>query len=291
MREGRTWANHSRVDEFDDAALVLFGHGSTVNPDTAAPVLRHAQELARGRIFAEVRPAFWKQEPLLTDVWPTLKCRRVFFVPFFISEGYFTEETIPRALGFRNDSGFERVREVAGGTLIYTKPVGTHEKMTGVLLARAEQVVRQFPFPHRPPDKELTLFVAGHGTEQNEQSRAAIEHQVRQIAALDRYAAVHAVYIEETPRIAECYSLSRTRNMVVVPFFISDGMHVSEDIPVLLGESKRIVEERLRQALPTWRNPAEKHGKLVWYSSSVGSEPLMTELILDRVREAAAQKT
>ena len=75
--------------------------------------------------------------------------------------------------------------------------------------------------------------------------------------------------------------------MVVVPFFMSDGLHVTEDIPVLLGEAARVVKERLAQGRPTWRNPTEKHGKRVWYSGSVGTEPGLAEVILDRVRESA----
>jgi sirohydrochlorin cobaltochelatase len=288
LHTGKTWAKHSGVGEFDDASLVLFGHGSTVNPDTAAPVLQHAQELASRRVFAEVRHAFWKQQPFLTDVLAKIETRRAFFVPFFISEGFFTQDMIPRALGFREASGVERVRRLNGRTLVYTKPVGTHGSMTRVLLDRAQQVVRQFPFPRLPCERDLTLFIAGHGTEQNEKSRAAIESQVQQLGEMNRYAAVHAIFLEEEPRIPACYALSETRGIVVVPFFISDGMHVREDIPVLLGEPKRIVEERIRQAVPTWRNPTEKHGKLVWYSSGVGSDPLMSEVIMDRVRESAA---
>jgi len=75
---------------------------------------------------------------------------------------------------------------------------------------------------------------------------------------------------------------------VVVPFFISDGLHTQEDIPVLLGEAKRTVEQRLAAGQPTWRNPTEKNGKLVWYSPSVGSAPELAEVILERVREAAS---
>jgi len=73
-----------------------------------------------------------------------------------------------------------------------------------------------------------------------------------------------------------------------VPFFISDGLHTQEDIPVLLGEAKRTVEQRLAAGQPTWRNPTEKNGKLVWYSPSVGSAPELAEVILERVREAAS---
>jgi hypothetical protein len=56
---------------------------------------------------------------------------------------------------------------------------------------------------------------------------------------------------------------------------------------VLLGEPERIVQERLRHGQPTWRNPTEKKGKLVWYTPSVGSEPHIADVILERVREAA----
>jgi len=107
------------------------------------------------------------------------------------------------------------------------------------------------------------------------------------IRAQNLYADVRAVFMEEEPRIAGCQASAHTRNVVLVPFFISDGLHVMEDIPVLLGEPERIVKERLAAAQPTWRNPSEKQGKLTWYSAAVGSEPLLAELVLERVREAA----
>lgn len=93
--------------------------------------------------------------------------------------------------------------------------------------------------------------------------------------------------MEEAPRIGECYALAQTRNLVVVPFFISDGLHVQEDIPVLLGEPKRVVEQRLAAGQSTWRNPTERHGKRVWYAKAVGTEPHIAEVILERVREMA----
>ena len=47
---------------------MLVGHGTTQNPDSAAPVVQHAAELRRRGVFAEVREAFWKQEPQARDV-------------------------------------------------------------------------------------------------------------------------------------------------------------------------------------------------------------------------------
>ena len=110
--------------------------------------------------------------------------------------------------------------------------------MTEVILSCAKNTVEQFPFPRAPKPEAITLFIAGHGTEKNENSRKAIERQVELIRSMNQYAGVQAIFMEESPRIAECYQLATTKNLVVVPFFISDGLHTQEDIPVLLGNDR-----------------------------------------------------
>ena len=133
---------------FSDAALVLLGHGTILNAESAAPVYQHAAELRRRRCFAEVREAFWKQEPQAKTVLLGLANPRIFIVPLFISEGYFSENVIPRELGFRTDrDDFSRVRQQDSQKLFYCKPIGTHDSMTAVLLSRARSIVEQFPFP------------------------------------------------------------------------------------------------------------------------------------------------
>jgi sirohydrochlorin cobaltochelatase len=269
---------------FEDAVLVVLGHGTDLNDQSAAPVRQHVAELRRRGLFADVREAFWKQEPQIKNVLAEISAPRIFIAPLFISEGYFSTEVIPKELGF---SYPDRLLLVAGqATQFYCRPVGTHESMTKVILSRAVQVTKQFPFPRAPKTTETTLFIAGHGTQRNVNSRKAIEHQAELIRAQRIYAEVHAVFMEEEPRIAGCHLLAQTKNCVVVPFFISDGLHVVEDIPVLLGEPERIVKARLATGQPTWRNPTEKHGKLFWYSSSVGTEPGLADVILERAMEA-----
>ncbi|HEX3719599.1 MAG TPA: CbiX/SirB N-terminal domain-containing protein [Verrucomicrobiae bacterium] len=274
--------------EFSDAGLVLVGHGSTLNADSAAPAYQHADELRRRNLFAQVQEAFWKQEPYVSQVLRGIFAPRVFIVPLFISEGYFTEEVIPRELGFcgKGETNFSRVQQRGGQTLRYCGPVGTHASMTQVLLARAAGIVEQFPFPRAPKPRETALFIAGHGTGNNENSRKAIEQQVELIRARQLYAEVHAVFMEEEPRIGDCYKMAQARNIIMVPFFISDGLHSNEDIPVMLGAPKRDVQERLKAGQPTWRNPTERAGKRVWYTAGIGTEPHLADVILERVREA-----
>jgi sirohydrochlorin cobaltochelatase len=273
---------------FADAARVLVGHGSTLNPDSAAH--QHADALRRRGVFAEVVECFWKEEPGIAGVLRGVFAPRVFIVPLFISEGYFTEQVIPRELGLcqNGDPAFARVQRRGAQTLHYCGPVGTHESMTGVILARARDVVSRHPGNGSPPTPaELSLFIAGHGTGNNENSRKAIERQVELIRPRGEYASVHAVFMEEEPRIADCYRLATTPNIVMVPFFIADGLHSYEDIPVMLGEAEAEVKNRFRSGTPTWINPSEINGKRVWYSPSIGSEPHLPEVILERVRQMA----
>jgi len=271
--------------DFTDAVLVVLGHGTTLNDQSAVPVIQHAAELRRRQIFREVREAFWKQKPQVRQVLAEISAARVFIAPLFISEGYFASEVIPKELGFSYPENLEL--KTQNSELFYCRPVGSHESMTKVILSRAADIVKRFPFPRAPKPLETTLFIAGHGTERNKNSHVAIERQVELIRAQNIYAAVHAIFMEEAPRIADCYQIAPSRNLVVVPFFISNGLHAVEDIPVLLGEAERSVKQRLTAGQPTWRNPTEKNGKLVWYSPSVGTEPLMADVILERVKEAA----
>lgn len=270
-------------DQFSDTALVVLGHGTTLNDQSAVPVRQHVAELRSRKIFREVREAFWKQAPQIKDVLKEISAPRVFIVPLFVSEGYFASEVIPKELGF---AGPGSKIETANSKLFYCAPVGSHDLMTTVILARAKEMAERFPFPRAPKPADTTLLIAGHGTERNANSRKAVERQVELIRGLKVFADVGAVFMEEAPFIKGCWQGVTTKNIIVVPFFISDGLHVVEDIPVLLGEADRIVKERHAAGQPTWRNPTEREGKRIWYSNSVGTEPLLADVILERVREA-----
>lgn len=270
--------------DFSDAALVILGHGTGLNENSALPVRQHAAELRRRRIFPEVREAFWKQEPQIKTVLAEISARRVFIAPLFISEGYFAGQVIPRELGF--DEG-RKFLTVNGSKMYFCAPVGSHESMTKVILSRVGEILKSFPFPRPPKMRETTLFIAGHGTGKNDESRKPVDRQVDLVRQLGLYADVQAIYLEESPRIPDCYALARTRNLVVVPFFISDGLHTREDIPVLLGETKKNVAQRLAAGQPVWRNPTERSGKLVWYTAAVGTDPGIADVVLERVREMA----
>lgn len=217
-----------------------------------------------------------------------MSASEIFIVPMFVSEGYFSREIIPAKLGFGSGPEFRPIRNEGGRRLCYCAPVGTHPIMEGIVLARASEVLRAFPFPRTPAPAESTLLIAGHGTARNADSRLSVEAQARELRGKSGYAAVHPIFMEEEPFIRNWRELVNTKYAVIVPYFISEGLHVAEDIPVMLGEPATLVKERLAQNRPPWRNPTEKKGVLLWYASSVGTHPSIREIIRKRVAEFAA---
>lgn len=256
-----------------ESALILVGHGSTVNADSATPTFEHAEAIARRGVFGEVQCAFWKEEPSLRQVLHAVERDDIYVVPNFISEGYFTRTVIPRELELAGPLTRRGARAIK-----YCEPVGNHERMTELLLHRAAQIA-----PGVPP-RETSLFIVGHGTDLNDNSAVAAKREVERIRERGLYAEVLNAYMEEAPLIAEWDRLASQPNVVVVPFFIADGLHSYEDIPVLLGiaaESAGAASASARDIFE--RNPYRLRGRTLYYASAIGTEPLFADVILEQV--------
>ena len=274
----------------DDSALLIVAHGSTVNPDSSAPTLAHAAEIRRRKIFADVGSAFWKEEPSLRDaifLFDPESIRQVYVVPNFISEGYFTQTVVPRELELNG-----RITTRSNGQVWkYCEPVGNHSSMTDLLLHRAHHIA-----PDVEP-AETSLLIVAHGTDLNENSAAAAKREAEKIRSVGKYRAVLNVYMEEPPLVSDWRKLTRTSDVIVVPFFISDGLHSYEDIPVLLGIVVAAGVDRGRpgSAPPATgargdvfrRNPYKIDGRSLFYAPSIGTDPGFADIIIEQAEKSA----
>jgi sirohydrochlorin cobaltochelatase len=69
--------------------------------------------------------------------------------------------------------------------------------------------------------------------------------------------------------------------VVVVPFFISDGLHSYQDIPVLLGiEPEPTAAASQREVFR--HNPHRLHGRDLYYASAIGTEGRFADIILEQ---------
>jgi sirohydrochlorin cobaltochelatase len=256
-----------------DAALLLLGHGSTLNADSSAPTYRHAEEIRRRGVFAEVHVAFWKEEPNFRQALRQTRRRQVYVVPNFISSGYFTEQIIPRELGLTGP-----VTRLGDQDIFYCQPVGLNPEMTEALLRRAREVVAASAEKIPDPAKTACLFICGHGTSLNENSTKIIHQQAEAIRARGLYADCQPVLMEQRPFVKDWRTLTDCPDVIVVPFFISDGLHSFEQIPVLLGLTRNVKERG-------FTNPHHEKGRRLWYATAIGTEAFLADVILAQVRQ------
>ena len=259
-----------RPRSLKQAALVIAGHGSTRSPDSCLPTLAHAETIRRRGVFAEVVTGFWKQEPSFREALQKVKSREIYVVPNFISEGYFTRTVIPREMGL---AGRVTVRD--GRTINYCAPAGKHPRMTELLMAAAQAAA-----PDISP-VETSLVIVAHGTGLDDNSAEAARFQARKIAEAGGYAEVVAAFMEEPPLIAEWDTFTSQPNVVLVPFFISDGQHSRRDIPGLLGIPGG-TENAAGCGEVILHNPHDLCGRRLYYGAAIGTQPGFADIILDQ---------
>lgn len=253
------------------SALVIIGHGSTTNPDSSEPTHLLADSIRAKGIFDEVSCCFWKEEPSMREVLHSVMSPDVTIVPNFISEGYFTQTVIPRELELVGP-----VTRRSGKTIRYCQPVGNHPSMTSVLLKRAQETAPGVP------TGETSLLIVGHGTNLNDNSAKAAKTQVARISEIGLYAEVLPAYMEESPLVSDWAKMTSRDNVVVIPYFISDGLHSYQDIPVLLGIRDETGPAASQSAVFK-SNPHHLRGKRLFYGSAIGTDPMMESVILDQV--------
>src|SRR5262249_36668267 len=207
--------------------------------------------------------------PSLRRVLDTLSAEDITIVPLFTSQGYFSQTVLPSELGLKTPRNRKTIR--------YTETVGQHPHMRQVVSDRTEDVIRRFGLD---PSK-TALALAGHGTKRDRNSAAATKYQAEQMRETGRFAEVVAIYMDEPPEIESVYEITRSPSIIVVPFFIADGSHTQEDIPSDLRLSPD--PRRIPYSVPTVID-----GRAVYYTSAVGMEPSVADVIIDLARDAGA---
>ncbi|GAA4008420.1 DR2241 family protein [Deinococcus rubellus] len=262
-------------------SLVLIGHGSHLNPESSAAVYAYADLLRQRGLFDEVVEGYWKEEPSLRQVLKTVRYTDVTVIPMFISEGYFTETVIPRELGLGHQGpvppqGVARV--IGGRTVRYTLPYGVHPRMSEVILARAREA-----YPAINAD-DTALIVLGHGTTRNENSSKIVHQNAERLREGGEFAEVHTFFLDQEPKVVGWRQQVKAKNVVLVPFFASEGWHTLETIPEDIGLTGEVtVFESDLEAEP---GSQPDYAQTVYYSKPVGTHPAIAEVIIQLAEDA-----
>jgi sirohydrochlorin cobaltochelatase len=242
-------------------ALVIVGHGSHLNEDSSLPVYEHAARIRETGEYDEVVECFWKEEPSMRHVLDTVEAEDVCVVPAFISEGYFTQQVIPRELGLTGP-----VTHKDGKTVRYAGPLGTFEGMADVILERAGDLLEGKEVS--PGRRALVLL--GHGTDLNKNSGGVIYLNAERTRERDLYDLVEVGFLDQEPEIGEVVENVEAENIVLIPVFIAEGWHTHETIPEDLSLTGEVTV---------------REDKTIYYGAPVGTHPSMAGLIAARARE------
>ncbi len=257
------------------SALILAGHGSHISPETAATVWRHVDRLRAWGVADEVAAVFWKEPPTFHDALRLVLADDVTVVPVFTARGYFTQTVIPNEMGL---AGPVTMRE--GRTIRYVRTLGEHPSLTELVKRRLTDWLAE-QYDHNPAfdaRKSVAVAIIGHSTRLNAESRKATERQAEALRSAELVAEVVAVYLDDTPAIADAYQLTSALTLVAVPYFIAEGSHVTIDIPQALG---------LELGITT----ASIQGRSLYYLPPVGADESLTETIIELARETGGSFT
>jgi sirohydrochlorin cobaltochelatase len=242
-------------------ALLLIGHGSARYPDAASAMQLHADTLRAGGQFGQVAVALLNGAPSVGDVFNRIGATRLFVVPFFMEDGYFSRVAVP-----------EVIASVVGGDaatlarITMCPPVGVHDGMAGLIerqsLARcAVSGVRS---------RDTAVLVVGHGSAKSPGRALALHRHSARVAATELFARVEAACLEEMPFVADALHGLRAHPVVVIGFFANHGGHMRDDVPALIA-----TEQAARGDT----------GHMVQFHGCVADDPAMTQIILDQARD------
>jgi len=233
-----------------DDALLLVAHGATRFADAGRLVHTQAEALrAQGR-FAEVAVGLLNGKPSVAAALAALSPHVVHVVPFFMEQGWFVREAIPRAMA-----------EGHGHTLRYHNPVGVHPDMADLAVARVQRIC----------GAEATRFavlLVGHGSARAPGRPMALHRHAEALSRARHFAQVRAAFLEEPPLVADALREWRALPVAVVGWFAGEGGHVREDLPALLS-AERVARGDVGAPLLDLR--------------VIADDPAMPRIILDQV--------
>lgn len=243
-------------------ALVLLGHGSHVTPETGGLVWRSVDALRSLGVADEVTAAFWTEMPSFRGAVESLQASDMTLVPLFTARGFFTQAVIPAEVELTG-----RITSRAGRVLRYAPPLTEHPRLSEIVSSR----IRRHLTAYRLDLSRVSVLLIGHGTPLSPESREATLRQQESLQEQLSEAEVRAVFLDDSPGLQEAYRITSRPYLLVVPFFLALGSHVTLDIPRALG-----VREQ--------GTPAQVCGRIVFITEPVGTGEDLAEIILDLAR-------
>jgi sirohydrochlorin ferrochelatase len=132
-------------------------------------------------------------------------------------------------------------------------------------------VIEKFVLAYKGDYVKSAVIILGHGSK-SEGADKAVQRVAAEVKKRGGYEIVEQAFLQYTsPGLMdtiEACARQKVGRIVIVPFFMQPGAHVTRDIPALIEQARK------------------KHpGVEILMTDFVGSHPLMAEIVMDLVRK------
>lgn len=251
--------------------VLLLAHGSSSHPRPRLLVERRAREIESRGVAAEVGVGFLKESPSIESALAALEADVIYALPYFISEGYYTERVLPERLGIDplpveqwHQSGSVGQQVAVGDghqTVVYSRPVGTQSVMASIIEDQVQAL---------PVTDPVTVVLVGHGTDEHAGSGDMVTAQAQRIDNKTNWT-VTTRYLDQEPTVDTLPKGIDTKTMVIVPAFVADGYHVRDTLAEAIGCG------------PAEGPDAHLESHRVWWTRSIGEHPAVTDVLVDQI--------
>lgn len=221
--------------------LILAAHGAVDSPRSNQPIEELAQRILASGRFDAVSPAFLNGDPLMSNVldrWQETLAdehceeqddshrQEVIVVPVMTSEGYYLKK-LPEQ--------FQQNRHADKFLLRMTPVVGMHSRIPVLMAERIRNHMSDLGI--EPGD--TTIVIVGHGTRRNPDSGTSTfeltEAVKTQLATTCSGLTFATAFLDQDPELGVVARAVETRHAIAMPFLISLGPHMTEDVPAAFG--------------------------------------------------------
>lgn len=205
--------------------VLLAAHGAS-EPGARAQVEQIAARLRARGAADRVATGFHLGGTGFTEALDRLEADRVLILPLFTSEGYYTEEVLPRAVAASARAAQTTIRQAP--------PIGAERELMALVAARARRVIAAEGLD---PER-LAVLVVGHGTRRNVRSRDTTRHLVALLRTEVPALEVVAAFLDDDPELEPVLAALTATQLLVIPFLVGGGGHALADLPRRLGASE-----------------------------------------------------
>ena len=205
-----------RSSAVGSAGLLLVAHGSRFGNDPAIGKL--AKALSPN--FSEVAFCVLRGRPTPVDTLRDMSASLVHVVPLLMACGRVGGHVLRSLL-----STAERAR------LRLHPPVGSHPGLAAVVCDSINRIAEE----NRTLPRRTAAILVGHGNERNPASASAVYHLASIVRACGCPAAeVHCAFLSQPPLVERWRELTDRPDVIIVPCFLTIGVHIQLDLPALL---------------------------------------------------------